>query len=188
MRRSTSLFQDLAEDLRFGVSEDGGSLLGRALTNRGFHALAIYRVSHRLRRTPLSPLGLLLTRLCQILYAIDIDPRARIAGGVIIYHGVGLVIGAGVVIKPRVVLFHGVTLGIKRAGRRDGFPRIQSHVVIGSGAKLFGPLVVGEHAVIGANCVISHDVPPHTLVKPAAVEFVSLLPKMMRPEPQTLLS
>ncbi len=181
-----SLFQELAEDLRFGVAEDGGSKLARALTNRGFHALVIYRLAHRLRRGPLALLAFILTRFCQILYAIDIDPSARIAGGVIIYHGVGLVIGAGAVIEPRVVLFHGVTLGIKRSGRHDGFPHIESNVVLGSGARLLGRLVVGKHSVIGANCVISRDVPAHSLVKPAAVEISPLL--TTAPEPQVILS
>ena len=133
-------------------------MFGRALTNRGFHALCFYRIAHRLNRGPLALIGFILTRLCQILYAIDIDPRARIAGGVIIYHGVGVVIGAGAIIESRVILFHGVTLGIKRGGRHDGFPHIESGVILGAGAKLLGRLVVGANSVIGANTVIAPSV------------------------------
>lgn len=145
--------------------------MGRALTNRGFQALLAYRIAHRLHGTPFSPIGFLLTRACQILYGIDIDPRARIAGGIIIYHGVGLVIGCGATIESRVILFHGVTLGIKRGGRHDGFPYIETGVLLGAGAKLLGRLVVGAESIIGANAVISSDVPPGSVAKPQSIEI-----------------
>ena len=165
-----SILKELAADLRFGVAEDGGGMFGRALTNRGFHALCFYRIAHRLNRGPLALIGFILTRLCQILYAIDIDPRARIAGGVIIYHGVGVVIGAGAIIESRVILFHGVTLGIKRGGRHDGFPHIESGVILGAGAKLLGRLVVGANSIVGANTGIADDIPPGSIAKVATAQ------------------
>lgn len=160
-----SLRAEIMADLNFGQENDGGGLTGRALFNRGFHALLCYRIAHYLHGTPLSVLGFVLTRLCQIVYGIDIDPRARIAGGVLIYHGVGLVIGQGVEIEKRVILFQGVTLGIKRVLKDDGFPHIESDVVIGAGAKLFGPIRIGRRTMIGANAVVTIDIPPCSVVR-----------------------
>jgi serine O-acetyltransferase len=173
MYKRASLTQELMADLRFSVEECPGNILARALTNRGFHALLAYRIAHRLQRTPLSPLGFLLTRATQIAYGIDIDPQARIAGGVIIYHGMGVVIGSGVMIASRVILFHGVTLGIKRGGYRDGFPMIESGVILGAGAKLLGRLVVGKNSIVGANAVISSDIPADSIAKPAPIHVTS---------------
>lgn len=69
------------------------------ISNRGFHALLIYRISNYLWRKKVPLIPLLLTRIIQILYSIDIDYRCKIEGGVTIVHGVGLVIGKGAVIK-----------------------------------------------------------------------------------------
>ncbi len=159
-----SLWAPLQADLQFGQATDGDSKWGRILFNRGFHALVCYRIAHRLRKGPLAFMGLILTRICQMLYSIDIDPRADIAGGIIIYHGVGLVIGQGVIIEERVILFHGVTLGIKRSARNDGFPYIESDTVIGTGAKLLGKIRVGARTVIGANAVVTRDIPANCIV------------------------
>lgn len=69
------------------------------ISNRGFHALFIYRISNFLWKKKIQLIPLLLTRIIQILYSIDIDYRCKIEGGVTIVHGVGLVIGKGTVIK-----------------------------------------------------------------------------------------
>lgn len=176
MAAHPSTLQASLADLRFSLKEDPGNRLARALTNRGFHALLAYRIAHRLRKTPLSFVGFLLTRTIQMAYGIDIDPRARLAGGILIYHGVGLVIGSGVVIESRVILFHGVTLGIKRSGKRDGFPYIQSDVILGAGAKLLGPIVVGARSVIGANSVISENIPAGSIARPAPIQISTRVP------------
>jgi serine O-acetyltransferase len=170
MNSRASLLQESLADLRFSLEEDPGNRFARALTNRGFHALLAYRIAHRLRKAPLSFVGFLLTRTIQVIYGIDIDPRAKIAGGIIIYHGVGVVIGSGAVIEPRVILFHGVTLGIKRSGRRDGFPHVETGVILGSGAKLLGKIVIGSKSVIGANAVIVEDIPSGSVAKPAPIQ------------------
>ena len=171
MNSRASLLQESLADLRFSLEEDPGNRLARVLTNRGFHALLAYRIAHRLRKTPLSFIGFFLTRAIQILYGIDIDPRAKIAGGVIIYHGVGVVIGCGVIIESRVILFHGVTLGIKRGGKRDGFPHVETGVILGTGAKLLGRIVIGAKSIVGANSVITEDIPPGSIAKPAPIQI-----------------
>src|SRR5699024_8180269 len=101
-------------------------------------------------------------------YGIDISYRAKIDGGVIIIHGYGLVIGEGATIDSGVIMYHQVTLGIKGTGENDGFPSIGSGCVLGAGAKLLGPLSVGKNTIIGANVVVTKDVPENVVVTNSA--------------------
>lgn len=129
-----------------------------AISNRGFHALLVYRISHWMHAHSIPLIPLILTRLVQIIYAIDIDYRASIDGGVLIVHGVGLVIGSGAIIRGGgQKIYHGVTLGIAETSS-DGFPDVEANVVIGAGAKVLGPVHLGRGAKIGANAVVLVDV------------------------------
>ncbi len=119
-----------------------------------------YRISNWLfkRRIPLVPM--ILTRIIQIVYAIDIDYKAHINGGVVIVHGVGLVIGAGVRLEGEgTKLYHGVTLGVSESDEDRGFPSIGKGVLIGAGAKVLGSVRIGDGAKIGANAVVLKDIP-----------------------------
>ncbi|ABF44651.1 Serine O-acetyltransferase [Deinococcus geothermalis DSM 11300] len=131
------------------------------LSNRGFHALVAYRLAHALhhRQVPLVPL--VLSRIIQVLYGIDIDYRARLGGGIVIVHGVGTVIGQGVVMEGETKIYHGVTLGIAERSKGDGFPHVARDVILGAGAKVLGPVHVGEGARVGANAVVLRDVPAY---------------------------
>jgi serine O-acetyltransferase len=169
-----SMWGEILADLR--IKNTGGHFFLRLLANRGFHSLFCYRIAHKVAGTPLSFIGIILTRLCQIFYGIDIDPKATIAGGVVIYHGMGLVIGRGVVIESNVTLFHGVTLGIKWSGRGGGYPHVESGVIIGTGAVLLGPIRIGANSIIGANTVITHDIPPSSMVRVAPYKITPMNP------------
>gem|GEM_PF-1175551 len=128
------------------------------LGNRGFHALFVYRIAHWLWQRRIPALPLLLSRTIHIFYAIEIDYRARIEGGVNILHGFGTVIGPAV-IKRGTVIFHGVTIGRNGSKRRpDGDPVIEEDVFLGAGAKILGRIVVGQGAKIGANVVVDRSV------------------------------
>lgn len=133
------------------------------ISNRGFHALLIYRISNYLWRKKVPLIPLLLTRIIQILYSIDIDYRCKIEGGVTIVHGVGLVIGKGAVIKKGCKLYHGVTLGRKHTPKNDGFPILGENVLVGAGAKLLGPIKIGNNVIIGANAVVINYVPDNCI-------------------------
>ena len=95
---------------------------------------------------------------------IDIHPAAKIAGGVFIDHGVGVVIGETVEIGANVLIYQGVTLGGtgKDTGKRH--PTIEDNVMISAGAKVLGPIVVGHDSKIGAGSVVLKDVPHHSTV------------------------
>jgi Serine acetyltransferase len=155
------MFQNIKDDIR----RVPGHWLRVLLTNRGVHALICYRISHFLWKHKIPLIPLILTRIIQILYGIDIDWRSKISGGCLIVHGVGLVIGNGVVIGKNAKIYHGVTLGIKDNGRQDdGFPIVGQNVLIGSGAKILGNVKIGDNVKIGANSVVLHDVPDNCTV------------------------
>jgi len=134
------------------------------ISNRGFHALLFYRVAHFLYNCKIPLLPLIFTRIIQIIYGIDIDYRAKLEGGVIIIHGVGTVIGSGAVIKSGTIIYHQVTIGIKGSGMNDGFATIEENCVLGTGSKILGILTVGKNSTIGANVVVTKDIPANSTV------------------------
>ena len=138
------------------------------LTNRGLQAVVLYRISRALwlRRVPLIPM--VLTRIAQHLFAVDISFQADLGPGIVIVHGFGLVIGGGTQIDGNCCLFHGVTLGDRGSewvgsDRTDGHPSLGKGVMVGAGAKILGPVHIGQNSVIGANAVVLRDVPADSI-------------------------
>jgi len=140
------------------------SRLEVALTYAGFHALLFYRMAHWLwkRRIPFLPRAI--SQLARFLTGIEIHPGATIGSGLFIDHGMGVVIGETTEIGDNVTLFQGVTLGGTGKQRGKRHPTLGSHVVVGAGAKVLGPITVGDYVKIGANSVLLQDVPDHSTV------------------------
>ncbi len=128
----------------------------------GVQALLAHRVAHALvgAGVPLAPRAI--AYLTRSITGVEIHPAARIGGGFFIDHGSGVVIGETAEIGERVTLYQGVTLGGTgfQPGKRH--PTLGDNVTVGSGAKLLGPIAVGDGAKIGANTVVVEDVPPGT--------------------------
>ena len=135
-----------------------------ALTYAGFHALLFHRLGHWLlkRRIPFIPRAM--SQFARFLTGIEIHPGATIGSGLFIDHGMGVVIGETSEIGDNVTLFQGVTLGGTGKQRGKRHPTIGSHVVVGAGAKVLGPITVGDYVKIGANSVVLQDVPDHSTV------------------------
>jgi serine O-acetyltransferase len=95
---------------------------------------------------------------------IEIHPGASIGSGLFIDHGMGVVIGETTEIGDNVTLFQGVTLGGTGKQRGKRHPTLGSHVVVGAGAKVLGPITIGDYVKIGANSVVLQDVPDHSTV------------------------
>lgn len=135
------------------------------LTNPGFHLTIIYRLAHFFARFEyLRVISKILAYMNKILYSVDIDYRADLAGGLKIVHGLGIVIGAEVVSLGKLTVYHRVTIGengSKRNNHNGIFhrqPLIGDNVIIYSGASLLGPIYIGENTIIGANTIVLKDI------------------------------
>jgi serine O-acetyltransferase len=130
----------------------------------GVQALLAHRVAHALweAEVPLVPRGIAYTS--RAVTGVEIHPAASIGSDFFIDHGSGVVIGETAEIGDRVTLYQGVTLGGTGFARGKRHPTLEDDVTVGSGAKLLGPVRVGENAKVGANTVVIEDVPDHTTV------------------------
>ncbi|MDI9463441.1 MAG: serine O-acetyltransferase [Bacillota bacterium] len=130
----------------------------------GLHALWAHRLAHALYKRGLVFLPRLISQLSRFLTGIEIHPGAVIGEGFFIDHGMGVVIGETTQIGDNVTLYQGVTLGGTGKDKGKRHPTIGSNVVIGAGAKILGPIVIGDYAKIGAGSVVLHDVPANSTV------------------------
>jgi len=130
----------------------------------GVQALLAHRVAYAMREAgvPLAPR--LIAYLSRAVTGVEIHPAAKIGPEFFIDHGSGVVIGETAEIGRRVTLYQGVTLGGTGFQRGKRHPTLGDNVTVGSGAKLLGPIAVGDGAKIGANTVVVEDVPPSSTV------------------------
>ncbi|MDD5176478.1 MAG: serine O-acetyltransferase [Sterolibacterium sp.] len=126
----------------------------------GFHALQLHRFTHWLWGVNLRWLARWLSHWGRWLTGIEIHPGARIGRRFFIDHGMGVVIGETAEIDDDCTLYHGVTLGGTSWNKGKRHPTLRRGVVVGAGAKVLGPLIVGEGARVGSNAVVVRDVPP----------------------------
>ena len=134
------------------------------LTYGGVQAVLSHRVAHALHEAGVPVLPRLLANATRVLTGVEIHPAARVGHSLFIDHGAGVVIGETAEIGRNVTLYQGVTLGGTGFQRGKRHPTVGDDVVIGSGAKLLGPIKVGARAKIGANSVVVHDVPANSTV------------------------
>jgi serine O-acetyltransferase len=125
----------------------------------GLHALVIHRVGHWFWSHGLRWLGRLTSHIGRWLTGIEIHPGATIGRRVFIDHGMGVVIGETAEIGEDTTLYHGVTLGGTTWNKGKRHPTLGRNVVVGAGAKILGPIKVGDGAKIGSNAVVVKDVP-----------------------------
>ncbi len=125
----------------------------------GFHAMVLHRVAHRLWSAGLRWVGRWLAHLARWLTGIEIHPGATIGRRFFIDHGMGVVIGETSVIGDDCTLYHGVTLGGTSWNKGKRHPTLGNNVVIGAGAKVLGPIMLGDGARVGSNAVVVKDVP-----------------------------
>jgi serine O-acetyltransferase len=126
----------------------------------GLHALAFHRITHRLWAWRLRWLARWIAHFARWFTGIEIHPGATIGRRFFIDHGMGVVIGETAEIGDDVTLYHGVTLGGTTWTRGKRHPTLGNGVVVGAGAKLLGPIIVGDYAKVGSNAVVVKDVPP----------------------------
>lgn len=125
----------------------------------GFHAVLIHRLSHYFWQREFKWLGRFTSHLGRWLTGIEIHPGAQIGRRFFIDHGMGVVIGETAVIGDDCTLYHSVTLGGTSWNKGKRHPTLHNGVVIGAGAKVLGPIEIGEGARVGSNSVVLKSVP-----------------------------
>ena len=125
----------------------------------GFHAVLIHRLSHRLWELGLKWPARMISTLMRWITGIEIHPGATIGRRFFIDHGMGVVIGETAEIGDDCTVYHGVTLGGTSWKKGKRHPVLGNNVVVGAGAKVLGPITVGEDARIGSNAVVVKEVP-----------------------------
>lgn len=125
----------------------------------GLQALAIHRVANGLHRAGVPVLPRMISQLSRGLTGIEIHPGARIAPGVFIDHGMGVVVGETAEVGTGVLLYQGVTLGGTSLSPGKRHPTLEPGVVVGSGAKILGNFTVGANSFVGSGSVVTKPVP-----------------------------
>jgi serine O-acetyltransferase len=160
--------RELREDLTAAQERDPAArTVGRGeilLTYGGVQALLSHRVAHALHEAGVPLVPRVLANTTRVVTGVEIHPAARIGRALFIDHGAGVVIGETAEIGDNVTLYQGVTLGGTGFARGKRHPTVGDDVVIGSGAKVLGPVQVGASSKIGANSVVIHDVPNNSTV------------------------
>lgn len=147
----------------------------------GIHALATHRVANAAWRRGLRWPARFLSYLGRALTNIDIHPGATIGRRFFIDHGAGVVIGETAEIGDDVTLYHGVTLGGTSWTKGKRHPTLKDGVLVGAGAKILGPITIGVNARVGANSVVTKNVP-------GGMTVVGIPGRIVRPDAQAHLS
>jgi len=147
------------------------SILSIVLTYPGVKAVFFHRIAHFFCIAKFDLIARVISQFARFLTGIEIHPKARIGKNLFIDHGMGVVIGETSEIKDNVTIYHMVTLGgiapsINSNDQRNvkRHPTLEDNVIVGSGAQVLGPVVVGKNAKIGANAVVTKDVPKNAVM------------------------
>ncbi|WP_139376055.1 serine O-acetyltransferase EpsC [Clostridium oryzae] len=162
--RCNKLFKKLKYDINNIIKNDPAArnFIEVLLLYPCVHAIIVYRLSHFLYVHKRFFLARFVSQLARFFTGIEIHPGAKIGKGLFIDHGMGVVIGETSEVGDNVTIYHGVTLGGtgKEKGKRH--PTVGSNVIIGAGAKVLGPINIGDGVKIGANSVVLTNVPANS--------------------------
>jgi len=155
------MFSHLKEDIQCVFDRDPAARNAFEVltTYPGVHAVLMHRLSHKLWKIGFKWLARMLSTLSRWLTGIEIHPGATIGRRFFIDHGMGVVIGETAEIGDDCTLYHGVTLGGTSWEKGKRHPTLANDVVVGAGAKVLGPINIGDGARIGSNSVVVKDVP-----------------------------
>lgn len=160
----------IVEDIKQYSNGSKIKALKTIFLNYNFHCVLLYRFSHFLYKIHLTFLSEVIKFMLRIIYSVDIDYRADMAGGFVLVHGIGVVIGAAVKTLGPVKIYQGVTLGGNNGkvkyidGKRIAHPIIKSNVVLYSNCCVFGPVIIGENSIIGAMTIVTKDIDDNTKI------------------------
>jgi serine O-acetyltransferase len=143
--------------------------------NPAFQAVCLYRMAYALQQRRLVLLARLLCYISRCALGVEITTQAKIGRRFRLIHGSGVVIGLGAVLGDDCTVYQGVTLGLGRSGKQgQEYPEIGDGVIIYAGAKVLGGVTVGAHSVIGANAVVTTDLPAHCVAAGVPARIIRL--------------
>lgn len=155
------MFYKIKKDIEYIMENDPAARtkLEVFLLYPSIHARLAHMISHFLYKKNLLFLARLISQIARFLTAIEIHPGATLGAGILIDHGMGVVIGETAELGDRITIYQGTTLGGtgKEKGKRH--PTVGDNVVIGAGSKVLGNIKIGSNSKIGANSVVLDDVP-----------------------------
>ena len=164
------------------------SKLSVVLTYPGVKAVFFHQIAHFFCVAKFDLFARIISQFSRFLTGIEIHPKAKIGKNLFIDHGMGVVIGETSEIGDNVTIYHSVTLGgispsIDSDSQRDvkRHPTLKNNVVVGSGAQVLGPVVVGENAKIGANAVVTKNVPENAVMVGIPAKNVGTTTKEFKP-------
>ena len=161
-----NMFKRLREDISSVRQRDPAakSLLAVLFCYPGIHAMLIYRLAHALWSRGWRTLAVFIAYQARIITGIEIHPAAKIGRRFFVDHGTGVVIGETAEIGDDVTLYQGVTLGGTSLNPGKRHPTLGNGVIVGAGAKVLGPITLGDNARVGSNAVVLKDVAECTTV------------------------
>lgn len=159
------LFARFSEDLQAAISHDPAvrSKIELVLAYPGLHAIWTHRLAHSLWIRNRRLLARLISQWARAVTGIEIHPGAQIGRRFFIDHGMGVVIGETAEVGDDVMLYHDVTLGGRSMAKVKRHPTLGNGVIVGAGARILGPVLIGNGCEIGANAVVVKDVPDNSV-------------------------
>lgn len=160
-----SFLATLREDLNNARAHDPAARgdVENAIVYSGLHAIWLHRLNHRMWKAGFKAPARILAQIARFLTGIEIHPGATIGRRFFIDHGMGIVIGETTEIGDDVMLYHGVTLGGQVLTQTKRHPTLEDGVTVGAGAKVLGPVTIGAGTAVGANAVVTKDVPADSI-------------------------
>ncbi|AAO34989.1 serine acetyltransferase [Clostridium tetani] len=168
------MFKNLKYDIDNIIKNDPAARnsLEVLLLYPSIHAIINHRIAHFFYKKRMFFIARLISQISRFFTGIEIHPGAQIGNGLFIDHGMGVVIGETAEVGNDVTIYHGVTLGGTGKDKGKRHPTVGNNVIIGSGAKVLGPIVIGNNAKVGANSVVLKDVPENKTAVGAPAKIV----------------
>ena len=164
------------------------SKIGVILTYPGVKAVFFHKIANFFSIAKFHLIARMISQISRFLTGIEIHPKAKIGKNLFIDHGMGVVIGETSEIHDNVTIYHMVTLGgispsINSDDQRNTkrHPTLMDNVVVGSGAQILGPVVVGKNAKVGANAVVTKDVPENAVMVGIPAKNVGITTEEFKP-------
>lgn len=171
-----NIFKDMIENIKTVKEKDPSATnyFSIFVNTPSVHAIFWHRIANFLHRNNIKFIARFISQTARFFTGIEIHPAAKIGKRLFIDHGMGVVIGETAEVGDNVLMFHGVTLGGtgNHTGKRH--PTVKDNVVLSTGAKILGPITIGENSKIGANAVVLKDIPDNATAVGIPAKVVKL--------------